>query len=162
MKNFEYIIIFRLPHGFLTNIFFIHIGFYSDLDWDDGKFHKPKNIKLLIKWNSRLLKYYIYLLRNCLTGSVISGPPQKRLTKDNPLINRTTPEQYAPIIQSNLMPSQTLPRHIAQINGKPKIPHMTRIGSGRKQVISWMDAPDDVYFRATENSKYVIGDSLNY
>lgn len=30
---------------------------------------------------------------------------------------------------------------------------MARTGSGRKQVISWMDAPDDVYFRATEASK---------
>lgn len=40
-----------------------------------------------------------------------------------------------------------------QMNGKPKIAQMTRTGSGRKQVISWMDAPDDVYFRATEGSK---------
>ncbi|KAI4468461.1 metastasis-associated protein and mesoderm induction early response protein [Holotrichia oblita] len=90
---------------------------------------------------------------NIPIGSVISGPPQKRLTKDPTLINRRTPDQYAPIIPGNIIPGQTLPRHISQINGKPKIPHMTRIGSGRKQVISWMDAPDDVYFRATENSK---------
>lgn len=40
-----------------------------------------------------------------------------------------------------------------QMNGKPKIAQMTRTGSGRKQVISWMDAPDDVYFRATDGSK---------
>jgi metastasis-associated protein MTA len=30
---------------------------------------------------------------------------------------------------------------------------MTRSGSGRKQVISWMDAPDDVYFRSTDGTK---------
>lgn len=30
---------------------------------------------------------------------------------------------------------------------------MSRTGSGRKQVISWMDAPDDVYFRSTDVSK---------
>lgn len=46
-----------------------------------------------------------------------------------------------------------MPRQVAQVNGKPKIAQMTRTGSGRKQVISWMDAPDDLYFRATENSK---------
>jgi len=51
--------------------------------------------------------------------------------------------------------AQVLPRHISQINGKPKIAHMTRTGSGRKQVISWMDAPDDLYFRATDTSRKV-------
>lgn len=101
----------------------------------------------------RLTCLYLSSMNIIYTGAVITGPPQKRLTKDTTLINRTTPDQYAPIIQGSLVPGQTLPRHIAQINGKPKIPHMTRIGSGRKQVISWMDAPDDVYFRATEGSK---------
>lgn len=32
---------------------------------------------------------------------------------------------------------------------------MSRSGSGRKQVISWMDAPDDYYFRPTETNKWV-------
>lgn len=63
------------------------------------------------------------------------------------------PEQFQALLAAQMMPGQTLPRHIAQINGKPKIAHMTRTGSGRKQVISWMDAPDDVYFRATESSR---------
>lgn len=35
------------------------------------------------------------------------------------------------------------------MNGKPKIAQMARSG-GRKHVISWMDAPDDVYLRATD------------
>lgn len=65
----------------------------------------------------------------------------------------TRPEQFQALMAAQMMPGQPLPRHIAQINGKPKIAHMTRSGSGRKQVISWMDAPDDVYFRATEGSK---------
>lgn len=59
------------------------------------------------------------------------------------------------MIPPALPSGQVMPRHITQINGKPRIAHMTRTGSGRKQVISWMDAPDDVYFRATEASKYV-------
>lgn len=41
------------------------------------------------------------------------------------------------------------------MNGRPKIAQMSRTGSGRKQVISWMDAPDDVYFRATDGTKWV-------
>lgn len=67
-------------------------------------------------------------------------------------MNRTL-DSYPTMMTSPIIPGQVLPRHIAQINGKPKIAHMTRTGSGRKQVISWMDAPDDVYFRATEGSK---------
>lgn len=39
---------------------------------------------------------------------------------------------------------------------------MARTGNGRKQVISWMDAPDDVYFRATEASKYVLCTSYRF
>jgi metastasis-associated protein MTA len=38
------------------------------------------------------------------------------------------------------------------INGSK--PSMTRIGS-RKQIISWMDAPDDLYFRSTELSRKI-------
>ncbi|XP_045483223.1 metastasis-associated protein MTA3 [Harmonia axyridis] len=76
----------------------------------------------------------------------------KRMTKEPMQVQR--PEQYQGIMQQpQLVPGHVLSRHIAQINGKPKIAHMTRTGSGRKQVISWMDAPDDVYFRATEGSK---------
>lgn len=85
-------------------------------------------------------------------GSALSAPPTKRMTKEPLQIAR--PEQYQALMAASMMPGQqVLPRHIAQINGKPKIAHMTRTGSGRKQVISWMDAPDDVYFRATETSK---------
>lgn len=67
-------------------------------------------------------------------------------------INRSTPDQYAAMMTAGMVSGQSLPRHIAQINGKSKLTHM-RSGSSRKQVISWMDAPDDVYFRATEGSK---------
>ena len=40
-----------------------------------------------------------------------------------------------------------------QHNGKPKIAQMARSGNGRKHVVSWMDAPDDYYFRPTEPNK---------
>lgn len=95
------------------------------------------------------------------SGSVLAGPPIKRPTKDPVSQHRSVSEQYAAVMAAAMVSGQTLPRHIAQINGKPKIAHMTRSGSGRKQVISWMDAPDDVYFRATEGSKYVVDLSHN-
>lgn len=81
----------------------------------------------------------------------MAAPPAKRMTKEP--VQMARPEQIQALLAAQMVPGQTLPRHIAQINGKPKIAHMTRTGSGRKQVISWMDAPDDVYFRATEGSK---------
>ncbi|XP_022920075.1 metastasis-associated protein MTA3 isoform X2 [Onthophagus taurus] len=86
-------------------------------------------------------------------GAVITCPPPKKLAKDMMVVNRSSTEQYGSSVPVPLIPSQQIPRHIAQINGKPKLSHMTRMGSGRKQVISWMDAPDDVYFRATDSSK---------
>jgi hypothetical protein len=40
-----------------------------------------------------------------------------------------------------------------QVNGnKAKVATVTRIGS-RKQIISWMDAPDDLYFCSNDLSK---------
>lgn len=42
---------------------------------------------------------------------------------------------------------------IPSMNGRPKIATITRIGGGRKQMINWVDAPDDLYFVATDSSK---------
>lgn len=85
-------------------------------------------------------------------GVSLTAPPSKRTPKEPIAMSRG--EQFqAALLAAQMVPGQPLPRHIAQINGKPKIAHMTRTGSGRKQVISWMDAPDDVYFRATEGSR---------
>ncbi|CAG9859444.1 unnamed protein product [Phyllotreta striolata] len=83
----------------------------------------------------------------------LSAPPTKRLTKEPMQVTRS--DQFQALLAQQMFPAQSLPRHIAQINGKPKIAQMTRTGSGRKQVISWMDAPDDVYFRATEANKKI-------
>jgi len=40
------------------------------------------------------------------------------------------------------------------MNGKPKVATITRI-AGRKQMISWVDAPDDVFFIATEATRRI-------
>ncbi|XP_037947868.1 metastasis-associated protein MTA3 isoform X3 [Teleopsis dalmanni] len=79
---------------------------------------------------------------------VPAGPPAKRPNKDPMPAHCPSPEQFAAMMAAS---GQPLSRH--HLNGKPKIAQMARTGNGRKQVISWMDAPDDVYFRANEASK---------
>ncbi|XP_019870443.2 metastasis-associated protein MTA3 isoform X1 [Aethina tumida] len=114
--------------------------------------NKPEAEKIPLNNMSPSLKKRPYDEMNGIDRSAITAPPpSKRITKEPIQVHR--PDQYQAIIAAGFAPGQALPRHIAQINGKPKIAHMTRTGSGRKQVISWMDAPDDVYFRATESSK---------
>lgn len=70
-------------------------------------------------------------------GMVVTGmPPSKRL-KD---------------ISSGLVGGPIGPRTVINhLNGKTRVASMSR--TGRKQVISWMDAPDDVYFRSTDATK---------
>ncbi|XP_032305541.1 metastasis-associated protein MTA3 isoform X2 [Drosophila ananassae] len=79
---------------------------------------------------------------------VPSGPPAKRPNKDPMPSHCPSPEQFAAMMAAS---GQPLSRH--HLNGKQKIAQMARGGNGRKQVISWMDAPDDVYFRANETHK---------
>jgi hypothetical protein len=38
---------------------------------------------------------------------------------------------------------------------KGRVATLTRIQGGQKQVISWMDAPDDVYYKATATTKRI-------
>lgn len=38
------------------------------------------------------------------------------------------------------------------MNGRAKVATITRVG-GRKQMISWVDAPDDVFFVATDGTR---------
>lgn len=70
------------------------------------------------------------------------GPPAKRPNKEvGPLRG---PESFPPMMGRSV---------INHLNGKTKIATLTRSSSGRKAVISWMDAPDDVYFRSTDGTK---------
>ncbi|XP_037029034.1 metastasis-associated protein MTA3 isoform X2 [Bradysia coprophila] len=101
--------------------------------------------------SSPLLKKRPFEELNGGDSIAVVGPPSKRPNKDPMPSHRPTPEQYAAMMAAAAAAGQPLPRH--HMNGKPKIAQMTRTGSGRKQVISWMDAPDDVYFRATAASK---------
>uniref|UniRef100_A0A182P3G1 Uncharacterized protein n=1 Tax=Anopheles epiroticus TaxID=199890 RepID=A0A182P3G1_9DIPT len=92
------------------------------------------------------LKRRPYEDANGIDGNV--APPAKRPNKDPRPSHRPTPEQYAAMIAAAQSAGQPLPRH--HMNGKPKIAQMARTGSGRKQVISWNDAPDDVFYRSTK------------
>jgi hypothetical protein len=92
-----------------------------------------------------------------VAAAVIGPPPSKRPHKES------QPQQVvpggatvAPVGPSSYyMPTRHIPGRavVNHLNGKTKIATMTRVGSGRKQVISWTDAPDDMYFRATDNTK---------
>lgn len=66
-----------------------------------------------------------------------SGPPSKRLKE----------------VTSGSSSGPVGPRTVINhLNGKARVASMSR--TGRKQGwISWMDAPDDVYFRATDSNK---------
>jgi len=82
------------------------------------------------------------------------GPPAKRPSKEVAAMRAAAAaaEAAAAAIQvSQAAP----PRTMSHINGqgRPKIASMTRTGTGRKGVLTWMDAPDDVYFRSTLSSK---------
>ncbi|KAK7863307.1 hypothetical protein R5R35_004379 [Gryllus longicercus] len=91
-----------------------------------------------------LLKRRAYEEVNGMDGLVVPqpGPPAKRPNKE-----------VGPVRGLEGFPSMMGRSVINHLNGKTKIATMTRSGSGRKQVISWMDAPDDVYFRSTEGTK---------
>ncbi|KAL0118696.1 hypothetical protein PUN28_009393 [Cardiocondyla obscurior] len=82
-------------------------------------------------------------------GLPSSGPPTKRAHHSQQLHPKHTLEHPAPAVLPLAPP----------LNGRASHPHTLPHGpplsrsNARKQVMSWMDAPDDVYFRATEQIK---------
>ncbi|XP_076380307.1 metastasis associated 1-like isoform X3 [Megalopta genalis] len=98
-------------------------GFYSDVDWDEGI---------------------------ALSAGLPGGPPAKRAHHSQQLHPKHTLEHTAPPPVLPLAPP---------LNGRAAHPHTLPHGpplsrsNARKQVISWMDAPDDVYFRASDQTK---------
>ena len=98
-------------------------------------------------------------------ASSCTGPPMKRMAWDLPdggVVNPPRSRDGSPLPLPLL--AQALPAAVGttltlnaravvnHVNGKAKVATMTRIGS-RKQIISWMDAPDDLYFCSTDLSK---------
>ncbi|XP_072929743.1 metastasis-associated protein MTA3 isoform X2 [Epargyreus clarus] len=84
-------------------------------------------------------------------GSLAAPPPAKRPNKHPAPMQRPSREQYAAMCARAQATGQPLPAHVfAHVNGKPT--NLTGRG-GRRHVISWMDAPDDLYYRATDAAK---------
>ncbi|XP_013170486.1 PREDICTED: metastasis-associated protein MTA3, partial [Papilio xuthus] len=82
---------------------------------------------------------------------VPAPPPAKRPNKHPAPMQRPSREQYAAMCARAQATGQPLPAHVfTHVNGKPT--NLTGRG-GRRHVISWMDAPDDLYFRATDLAK---------
>lgn len=80
-----------------------------------------------------------------------SRPPAKRPNKHPAPMQRPSREQYAAMCARAQATGQPLPAHVfTHVNGKPT--NLTGRG-GRRHVISWMDAPDDLYFRATDAAR---------
>lgn len=77
---------------------------------------------------------------------LVPTPPVKRRQLAPPsILGKSVQEFYGSMARGALMnPSLS--------NGRAKVATITRVG-GRKQMISWVDAPDDVYFVATDATK---------
>ncbi|EEB12332.1 conserved hypothetical protein [Pediculus humanus corporis] len=121
--------------------------------------NKPEAEKTPLNSISPCLKRRAYD-ENGLEGLVVPqpGPPAKRPNKEVAAIRAAAAVAAAVATESpNVTSIQGgVPRTVVnQLNGqsRPKVATMTRTGTGRKGVISWMDAPDDVYFRSTVNSR---------
>ncbi|XP_066148472.1 metastasis-associated protein MTA3 isoform X1 [Euwallacea fornicatus] len=142
--------------------------------------NKPEAEKIPLNNMSPSLKRKTYEELNGIDSSSLNAPSSKRMAKESVPISGRHPTVLPPALpgvpplpsplsvtpsaaehyqvammaaQAQLPPGLMPHRQMAQVNGKPKIAQMTRSGSGRKQVISWMDAPDDLYFKATESNK---------
>ncbi|XP_015440276.1 PREDICTED: metastasis-associated protein MTA3 isoform X2 [Dufourea novaeangliae] len=84
-----------------------------------------------------------------LSAGLPGGPPAKRAHHSQQLHPKHTLEHTTPPVLPLAPP----------LNGRAAHPHTLPHGpplsrsNARKQVISWMDAPDDVYFRASDQTK---------
>lgn len=87
-----------------------------------------------------------------LSAGLPGGPPAKRAHHSQQLHPKHALEHSAPAVLPLAPP----------LNGRAAHPHTLPHGppisrsNARKQVISWMDAPDDVYFRASDQTKLVL------
>ncbi|GFY39150.1 metastasis-associated protein MTA1 [Trichonephila inaurata madagascariensis] len=76
---------------------------------------------------------------------IVAVPPKRRALSGGGVI-KPTPDIFN---VSSLARSSVVN---TPLNGRAKMATITRVG-GRKQMISWVDAPDDVYFVATDSTK---------
>lgn len=115
----------------------------------------------------RLVVHISYIFLNLIFIYYSGGPPAKRQAWDPagpPPSNSNPPKSSSrsgsplPLVTQHLPASSNM--NIRSVlnhmngngNSKSKLASVTRIGS-RKQIISWMDAPDDLYFFSTAATK---------
>jgi len=85
--------------------------------------------------------------RNAASASAVSGasasPHPQMLYKKRPY--------------EEASPASTAPSHHGKVArpDRSHLPSVRTVSGGRKQVISWMDAPDDLYFKASPSAKKV-------
>lgn len=91
------------------------------------------------------------------TSGIVSGLKRKPYDEMNGLVDGISLHEAVPnkrLSRDTVGGGPIGPRTILnQLNGKTRVATMSR--TGRKQVISWMDAPDDVYFKSTVITKRV-------
>ena len=82
-----------------------------------------------------------------LNAGLPSGPPAKRIHHSQPIHTKHMDHVTSMVPVAPPLNGRTAHAHTVA-HDQP----LSR-SNARKQVISWMDAPDDVYFRATDQAK---------
>lgn len=80
------------------------------------------------------------------TDSGHAQPAKRRQLVPPSILGKSMPDLYENISRNSVPTS---------LNGRSKVATITNV-SGKKQKITWVDAPDDVYFVAMEKTKYDI------
>ena len=81
-------------------------------------------------------------------NAAISSQPAQLLYKKRAYEGRPTNAEGLPAIKMQRLDGRT-----NIVPPKGRVATLTRIQGGQRQVISWMDAPDDVYYKATAKTK---------
>ena len=94
------------------------------------------------------------------TYLLYTGPPTKRLNWDGAVMTgpKSSSRSGSPLpLVTQHLPANTgvsMRTVVNHMNGtKGKIASFTRGGGSRKQIIAWNDAPDDLYFYCTDQTK---------
>lgn len=84
-----------------------------------------------------------------LSAGLPGGPPAKRIHHSQPLHPKHIVDHVTPSVMPIAPPLNGRAVHAHAITHDQPLSR----SNARKQVISWMDAPDDVYFRSTDQTK---------
>lgn len=75
-----------------------------------------------------------------------STPSKRRQMAPPSILGKSMPDLYENLSRNAVSTS---------LNGRAKVTTITNV-AGKKQMISWVDAPDDVYFVANDQIKFVF------